>query len=385
MAEPRDDGIRVTTLELFFDLVFVFTITQLTTVLFHDPSWRGLAKVVLMLGVIWWMYGGYAWLTNTVVPDRAGRRTLLLGGMAGYLVLALSIPHAFSGSGPAFAIAYLCVVAVHAALFARAESATVTQAVLRLAPFNLLSALLILAGGLAGGAAEYALFTVAVAFEWVTPRLIRLGAFAVRPAHFVERHGLVVIVAIGESVVAIGIGAAAIHTVDVELAVVAILGLLLNAGLWWLYFGNDDDALAERALAEAPPSLRPRIAVDGFGVWHLPLLLGIVAIASALRAATGHAFHDLSTAHALALGGGLAVYLAGDVGFRRTLGLGRGRLRLAAAVLALVTVPLGSAVAAFAQIAALVAMLALVVAGERRQERISLGRAAARFPETSPP
>ena len=100
---------RVTTLELFFDLVFVFTITQLTTVLFRDASWRGLAKVVLMLGVIWWMYGGYAWLTNTVVPDRAGRRMLLLGGMAGYLVLALSIPHAFSSSGPAFAIAYLCV------------------------------------------------------------------------------------------------------------------------------------------------------------------------------------------------------------------------------------------------------------------------------------
>jgi low temperature requirement protein LtrA len=383
MTEPRDEGIRVTTLELFFDLVFVFTITQLTTVLYRDASWRGLAKVVLMLGVIWWMYGGYAWLTNAVVPDRAGRRMLLLGGMAAYLVLALSIPRAFSSSGPAFAIAYLCVVVVHTALFARAESATVTQAVLGLAPFNLLSALLILAGGLAGGAAQYVLFAAAVAFEWVTPRLIRLGAFEVRPAHFVERHGLVVIVAIGESVVAIGIGAAAIQTVDVELAAVAVLGLILSAGLWWLYFGNDDDEHAERALTAAPPSARPRLAVDGFGVWHLPLLLGIVAIASALRAATGHALDELSFAHAFALGGGLAAYLIGDVGFRRTLGLGRGRLRAAAAVIALVTVVLGAAVAAVAQIAALVATLALLLAGERRQQAIAPGLGAGRFPETS--
>src|SRR5947209_19064295 len=114
MAAPRveDAVVRVSTLELFFDLVFVFTITQLTTVLYRRPTGAGLAQVVLMLGVIWWMYGGYAWLTNAVAPDRGGRRALLLGGMAGYLVLALAIPSAFSSSALAFALAYAAIVAV---------------------------------------------------------------------------------------------------------------------------------------------------------------------------------------------------------------------------------------------------------------------------------
>src|SRR5947208_3821254 len=115
---PETD--RVTTLELFFDLVFVFTITQLTSVLFRAPTGRGLAQVVLMLGVIWWMYGGYAWLTNSVAPDRAERRLVLLGAMAAYLVLALTIPRAFGDGGAAFGIAYMVVVLIHAALFARA-------------------------------------------------------------------------------------------------------------------------------------------------------------------------------------------------------------------------------------------------------------------------
>ena len=110
---------RVSTLELFFDLVFVFTITQLTAVLSHDPTPRGLLRVVLMLGVIYWMYGGYAWLTNAVAPDRAARRLVLLGGMAGYLVLALTIPDAFSGDDLAFGLAYLVVVSIHAGLFSR--------------------------------------------------------------------------------------------------------------------------------------------------------------------------------------------------------------------------------------------------------------------------
>src|SRR4051812_27038758 len=102
MSDEREEIGRVSTLELFFDLVFVFTITQLTAVLVHEPTWKGLLQVVLMLSLIWWMYGGYAWLTNSVAVDRGNRRLLLLGGMAAYLVLALAIPEAFSGSGLAF-------------------------------------------------------------------------------------------------------------------------------------------------------------------------------------------------------------------------------------------------------------------------------------------
>jgi len=122
VSEPREQVERVSTLELFFDLVFVFTITQLTTVLSDDPTPRGLLRVVLMLGVIWWMYDAYAWLTNAVAPDRTARRLLLLGGMAGFLVLAMSVPQAFSGGGVAFGLACLVVVCVHAGLFTRTSS-----------------------------------------------------------------------------------------------------------------------------------------------------------------------------------------------------------------------------------------------------------------------
>src|SRR5919201_4360738 len=117
MATDGRAANRVTTLELFFDLVFVFTITQLTAVLYHAPSARSVAQVALMLGVIWWMYGGYAWMTNAVSAHTASRRLLLLGGMAGYFVLAMSVPHAFSGSGLAFGLAYMAIVSVHTTLF----------------------------------------------------------------------------------------------------------------------------------------------------------------------------------------------------------------------------------------------------------------------------
>ena len=368
MAEAREEVVRVSTLELFFDLVFVFTITQLTSVLARHPSLRGLLQVALMLGVIWWMYGGYAWLTNAVAPDRPSRRMLLLGGMAGYLVLALAIPRAFGANGLAFALAYLVVVAVHTLLFARSSSESVVQAVFGIARFNIVSALIVLAGGIAGGTAQYVLWAIAVVFEWVTPRLIDDSGFEVAPAHFVERHGLVVIVAIGESVVAVGIGAAGLR-VDFELAAVAVLGLLLNACLWWTYFGFDDDARAERALAAAPRARRPRLAVDAFGYWHLPILLGIVAIAAALRRSTGHAFDPLPTAQALALAGGVAVYLAGDVMFRRSLGLGRSRRRTAAAIAALATIPVGSSGSAAAQIALLVLLVGGALVSERAAVR----------------
>jgi len=205
-----------------------------------------------------------------------------------------------------------------------------------------------------------------VLFEWVTPRLIESSGFQVRPAHFVERHGLVVIVAIGESVVAVGIGAAGLP-IDAELAGVAVLGLVLSACLWWTYFGSDNDEQAERALTAAGPERRPTMAVDAYGVWHLPILYGIVAIASALRHSTGHAFDSLHTAQALALGGGVALFLAGDVLFRRTLGIGRGGgWRAGAALVALGTIPLGTGVAAAAQLAALVAVVGFALVGERR-------------------
>jgi low temperature requirement protein LtrA len=363
MEAAAPEATRVTTLELFFDLVFVFTITQLTAVLYHAPTLRSLVQVVLMLGVIWWMYGGYAWMTNSVSAHTTNRRLLLLGGMAGYFVLALAIPHAFSSSGLAFGLAYLVVVGVHTTLFSRAASAGVVQAILRLAPYNLASALVVVVGGAVGGAAQYALWGLAVVFEWLTPVLRGNSGFDIAAAHFVERHGLVVLVAIGESVVAIGIASSHL-AVDGGLVLVAVLGLALSACLWWLSFAGDEER-AERSLAGMERIRRAQAALNGFGYWHLPLLLGIVAIAAAERSALGRPFDESDWRVAALLAGGAALFVAGNVGFRRELRIGRAGPRAAAALLALATMPLGALVCPAVQIGVLVALLAAPLALEQ--------------------
>jgi low temperature requirement protein LtrA len=346
---------RVSLLELFFDLVFVFTITQLTALLYHDPSATAVAQVVLMLGVIWWMYGGYAWMTNAVSAHTLKRRLVLLGGMAGYFVLALAIPHAFSGSGLAFGLAYLVVVGVHSGLFMQASAASVVRAIVSLAPWNISAALVVVAGGALGGTAQYVLWSCAFAFEWLTPVLRGNSGFEIRAGHFVERHGLVVIVAIGESVVAVGIGTSHLP-VDGPLVLAAALGLALSACLWWAYFGGDEER-AELALAAMPPVPRARAAVRAFGYWHLPLLLGVITIAAAERRGFAHPFSRLDWSSAGLLGGGVAIFLTGDALFRNELAIGRGTIQAAAALLAAATVPLGALVSPAAQTAALVAVL----------------------------
>ena len=198
-AQPTAE--RVTTLELFFDLVFVFTVTRLTAVLTQELSWSSLGQVMLMLGLIWWMYAGYAWLTNAVSTRGVARRSVLLGGMAGYLILALSIPDAFGGSGLAFGLAYALVVVVHSTMYMRLASDRSAEAIRGIVPFNLVSAALVLVGGALGGTPQTVLWTIAVVLEWMTPRLAGRGenqqGFEIAPEHFVERHGLVIIVAIG--------------------------------------------------------------------------------------------------------------------------------------------------------------------------------------------
>ena len=366
-TEQRAGG--VSTLELFFDLVFVFTLTQLTAVLADEPSRKGLFQVSVMLGVIFYMYGGYAWLTNSVVVDRLTRRLTLLGGMAGFLVVALAIPGAFAGSGAAFGLAYLAVIVVHLGMFVLSSPMTVKQAILALAPFNLLGALLVLAGGFLGGTAQYLLWAAAFALEWVAPRLIDSSGFVIEPGHFVERHGLVVIIAIGESIIAVGIGAAGLP-VDGGLVAAAVLGLALSACLWWSYFGSDE-GLAEERMEAAPMGERPRLAIFAFGYWHLLILLGVIVVASALKETTAHPFDVLEVGKALALGGGVAILLLGEALFRATLSMGAVRGRGLAAVIALATIPVGLGLSAVAQLAVVVAVLVGMLLWEPGRSRLT--------------
>jgi low temperature requirement protein LtrA len=370
-AERSEPGgveqVRVSTLELFFDLVFVFTITQLTAVLAGHPNGEGLLRVSLMLIVIWWMYGGYAWLTNVVAPDRLAYQFLLLGGMAAFLVLSLAVPTAFDGGGVAFGIAYLLIVLIHAGLFTRSRAGASGTAILKVAPLNLAAALFITAAGIAGGTARGVLWGLALAVILLPSLRPPDPRFELNPTHFVERHGLVVIVALGESVVAVGIGASA-HSLTVGLVAIAVLGLGLTACLWWTYFGEGQDERALDAMLAAPNRERPRLALFGFYHWHLLMLLGVIAMASALEQAIGHAAEPLSFARSLALGGGVALFLVGDALFRRTLSIGRPAWRLLAAAFALATIPLGTEASAVVELSAqfvvLAGCLALEFAGE---------------------
>jgi low temperature requirement protein LtrA len=371
VASTMDD-VRVSTLELFFDLVFVFTLTQLTALLASESSAESVLQVVLIFIVLFWMYGGYVWLTNRVSPSRADRRLLLMLGMAGFLVCALAIPEAFTGSGVAFGLGYLLVVLVHAGLYSQVFGRAV---VVRFAPLNVVAALSVTIAGVLDGLAAYAPWVLAIVIQFITPRIAALvGArLDIRPGHFVERHGLLLIVAFGESVVAIGIG---IGDVPLDFGVfgAAVLGLALAGALWWSYFVGDEEG-ALRAMTSASAEQRFGLAIGAFFFAFIPMLLGVVTIAAGVKQSIGNVAEGLDSATALALGGGVAMYLAGDVAFRRVLGIRPIAYRAIAGAAALATVALGMAYAAAGQLIALVMILAAMLAAEARLPKMGVNRA----------
>jgi low temperature requirement protein LtrA len=356
-------AVRVSTLELFFDLVFVFTMTQLTGVLVEGGDLASLLQVVVMFHVIWWMYDGYAWLTNAIATDRVRYRLLLLGGMGGFLVIALATPRAFESDGLAFAVGWLVVVALHAGMYVKGASIEEVAAILRIVPFNLVAVVLVLVGGALGGDAQWFLWSLTAAMLWITPWLTSVEGFVISVSHFVERHGLVVIVALGESVVVIGAGVAGLP-LDLELGLAALVSLALSAALWWTYFS--DEGAIEEAMHAAPPEQRPRLALVGFGYWHIGVVLGVVALAAGLKKAVGAPTDPLDAWIAFELAAGVALFVACDVGFRRSLGLPRGGARLAAAALAFATIPIGTEFEGKAQIAALAAIVVAALLLESR-------------------
>jgi len=354
---------RVSALELFFDLVFVFTLTQLTALLAADLRWEAAGQVLLIFGALWWMYAAYAWLTNQVPPDRDSRRITLVVGMAAFLVCALTIPRAFDDGGLAFGLGYLAVVIVHSALYAQAVP---VRTLAGFVPANLVSALLIIAAGIVDSSGVgYALWVVAILLPIMVVNLFRPNEqIDIHTAHFVERYGLLLLIAFGESIVAIGVGTEELE-LDASFFGAALLGLALVATLWWTYFGGDEEG-AQRALSAEPVDRRGRLALRAYYLAFAPMLLGVIAVAAGVKKALGHVEEELITGVALALAGGVAIYLFGDVTFRFVLRLSPIRYRAAAVALALATIPLGMYVNGVAQLIALVAVLAAVLAAEAR-------------------
>lgn len=382
---------RVSTLEIFFDLVFAFTLIQLTSVLASTVSWLAVGQVMLVFGLLWWMYGAYAWLTNTRPPVHTTERVLLLIGMAGFLVVGLAIPRGFSSYGLVLGVGYLIVVLVHTVLYYR-----VNPNILRVAPFNIASALLVITAGLLHGPsgtatfAAYALWIGALAIQLGSPLVIPVPhLFELRPAHFSERHNALLIVAIGESVAAVGIGAAGPASqpgaVSWQLLASAVLGLAVAAALWWIVFGTGDEERAERQLTEASSERRTRLALSAYFYGFIPLLLGLVATAAGvLRSVTLTAAQpapalplSLRAGQAAILAGGAALFLAGNVINRLQLTAQPVRLRVMSIGLLIASTAVGVAAGLEAQLAVVVALLVAPLVAERGQPGAGAERAPA--------
>ncbi len=374
------DEHAVTPLELFFDLVFVFALTQVTVLLTHDPTWVGLLRGVLVLSAVWWAWGGYTWLGSTLDVDEGGVRLAVLAAMGAMLVVALAVPRAFREDALLFGIAYLLVRVLHLTLYAGVawHEPALLRAIRRVAPPALAGALLILGAAFVEDGARLALWILALLVEYLAPAVLGLEGWHVAPQHFAERYGLVVLIALGESIIAIGVGAGLTLTSGVVAG--ALLGFTVVAALWWLYF--DVAAIfARRRFVEARGVDQARLALASYTYLHLPMVMGIVLFAFGLKTTLGDVGNPLEAVPAVALCLGVSVYLVALVAFllRAT---GRVfRRRSMAAVLLAALIPGALHVPALAALGAVSAVSVLLVAYEaiaRREYRRRL-----RHPEVS--
>jgi low temperature requirement protein LtrA len=307
---------RVTPLELFFDLVFVYAITQVTLLMSDDPTWGGVGRGLLVLAALWWAWTGYAWLTNTLEPEEGAVRAGMFGAMAAMLVVALAVPEAFDADALLFGVAYLVVRLLQLLLYAIAgkRDPDLLGAVLRMFPSATLAPVIIVAAGFFDGRAQAALWVIALALDYLGALIGRGQGWRVSPAHFAERHGLIVIIALGESIVAIGIGAAGVSLTP-SIVAAAVLGIVIVAALWWAYF--DVYAVgAQRRLSETSGATRVRLARDYYSYLHLPMIAGIVLFALGLKKTIEQVGEPLATVPAVALCGGLSLYFLTHVALR---------------------------------------------------------------------
>ncbi|MEA2312771.1 MAG: hypothetical protein QOE28_2739 [Solirubrobacteraceae bacterium] len=355
---------QVTPLELFFDLVFVLAITQCTALMAADPTWHGVAQGMLVLGVLWWTWVGYAWLTSVVDPEEGSVRLAIFASMAALLVISLCVPEAFSKEALLFAIAYAGVRGAHIALFllASREEPELRSAVLGLAGSTAVGVGLLLAAAFTDGALQGGLWALALVLDMGGPLLFGQDGWKLMPGHFAERHGLIVLIALGESVVAIGVGAE--HGVDGGIAAAAVLGTAVAAAIWWLYF--DVVALvAARRLEKAKEGReRNTVARDSYSYLHFPMVAGIVLIALGLKKTLAHVGDPLALVPAAALLGGASLYLLAHVAFRWRNLHTLNKQRLLSAVVAAALIPATRGLPALATLAILAAGLVALIAYE---------------------
>jgi low temperature requirement protein LtrA len=333
---------RVSPLELFFDLVFVFGFTQVTTVLSNDPNWHGLGHGLLILAALWWAWAAYAWLTNTVDTGEAVIWGTMVIAMAAMFVAALAVPDAFGRHGVVFGVAFLIVIVMQGALYALSARGEpdLLAAILRVAPSSAAGAGLIVVAGFVHGSLRPVLWVAALAIGLVAPLFTGVSGWRVHPAHFVERHGLIVIIAIGESLVAIGFGARETE-LGAKVILAAVLGFMVVTSFWLAYF-DFFTIRAQQLLADRSGAQQIALARDAYTYLHLPMVTGIVVFAFAMKTTLAHVGDELAAVPALGLCGGPALYLLAYVAlrFRISRSLGGGRLVATVACVALLPVAL---------------------------------------------
>jgi low temperature requirement protein LtrA len=356
----------VTPLELFFDLVFVLAITQCTALMSGDPTWSGVARGMLVLGVLWWSWVGWAWLTSAVDPEEYDVRLVMFAAMAALLVAALCVPQAFGNAALIFALAYAFVRIAHIALFliASRDDPGFRTSVVGLARSTAIGVGLLVAASFADNLLQGGLWALALALDMGGPYFFGAEGWKLAPHHFAERHGLIVIIALGESIVAVGVGAGA-H-VDLGIVAAAVVGTAVAAALWWLYF--DIVAIAAtRRLADAEPGLiQNEMARDSYSYAHFPMVAGIVLVALGMKKTLGHVEDPLKLVPAAALMGGTAMYLLAHVGFRYRHIHTVNTRRLGLAVLLVAFVPLAVEIPALVTLTVLAVALALLIVIETR-------------------
>jgi low temperature requirement protein LtrA len=364
----------VTPLELFFDLVFVFALTQVTAFMADELNWQGILRGALVLMLLWWGWTGYAWLANAASAEERPIKLSILAGMAAMFILALCIPEAFDDApgglrGPVvLAVCYLVFRVMHFVmfLFLSREDAGLRSQVFRFAPSVVASSVVLLVASQFEGWLQTGLWMLALVADYVGTALAGFSGWRLpAPGHFSERHGLIVIIALGESIVAIGVGVAK-EPISGVIIGASLLGLLLSSALWWAYF-DVSALLGEHALAIEPSQTRARLARNAYSFAHMPLVLGIVLAAFGLKEvllhvsdSTHYKLADPLPGVALAaLVGGVAIYLLGHVIFKWLTAHSVSVVRLAAAGALLLAVPLIIELPALAQLA----VVAFVVAG----------------------
>ena len=375
------DGERVTPLELFFDLVFVLAITQCTALMSHHPTWSGLVQGLLVLGMLWWAWTGYSWLTSVIDPEEGAVRLVMFGAMAALLLVSLCVPEAFGGLALAFALIYGVVRYAQIALFmlASPDDDALRHSVLGLGASTTVAVVLLASASLFDGLAQGALWALALFLDMAGPYFFGSEGWKLVPGHFAERHGLIVIIALGESIVAIGVGAS--HTLDLGIGTAGVLGVALTAAMWWIYF-DIVAIVAGRRLAEAEAGkVQNEMARDSYSYGHLVMVAGIVLTALGLKTTIGHFGGHLDAVPAFALLGGLAIYLIGHVGFRYRHVHTINRQRLGLAIVLLILIPVATEVPALAALAFVNVLIWTMIAYETRL--YGEGRHKVRRPETT--